>query len=201
MVEEHGLVPAQIAQAERHWHRRQTALRLRETTSHTYKEIGKFLGVTASRVRDMTEHAKLEVRRGIRSPMQRWIDEGNVDNEKVAHFMKRRCNLKHTPRAKSNPHPAVVEYEKYVQKERDWKALEKALRDANGKITELNWSLHRARSEIKDLKERRDKKSKEFDERYMDLVMDYQDLKIYAMKLEEQLGIRHTPPKPLSQRG
>ena len=54
---------------------------------------------------------------------------------------------------------------------------------------------------IEDLKERRDKKSKEFDERYMDLVMDYQDLKIYAMKLEEQLGIRHTPPKPLSQRG
>ena len=64
----------------------------------------------------------------------------------------------------------------------------------------LTWTLHKARETIADLEHRRDKKSKEFDERYMELVLDYQDVKAYAMQLEEQLGIRHAKPRPLSSK-
>jgi len=198
-IVEEGLVPAHIAERERHWHRRHAALRIRREHGYSYRKVGECLKVSVERARGMCFRAERDENEGKLSPIELWISRQEADIPTIAKHIKRRANARHTPNAKTQrpprPVPPTPDPYKEITK------LKSKVRELERDLGVREVAIRGAQNEIQRLQRRYDDKRGEFDERYMELVMDHQDLKQYAMQLEEALGIRHKQPRPLSQKG
>lgn len=186
-IVEHGLVPDKIQERERHWHRRHAALRLRRTTTHTYRQIGEFLGVTPSRAREMIVKAEREEERNRRSPIEAWIGRQSADIPTIAWHLKRRANARHTPNAKTQRPPRQPEPPNPDNKIKRLEAKIRTLEATKASLIAENSNLRFKSRLASDFEKQRDAA----DARCMDYIIELQEMKQYCMLLEERLGIRH----------
>jgi len=186
-IVENGLVPDNIQERERHWHRRHAALRLRRTTTHTYREIGEFLGVSQSRAREMIVKAEREERRNLCSPIEAWIGRDHADMSSIAWHMKRRANIRHTPNAKTQRPPRQPEPPNPDNKIKRLEAKIRTLEATKASLLAENSNLRFKLQLAPDYEKQRDAA----EARCMDYIIELQEMKQYCMLLEERLGIRH----------
>jgi hypothetical protein len=186
-IVEHGLVPDAIQERERHWHRRHAALRIRRTTTHTFKELGEFLGVSASRARDMIVKAEREEQRNRLSPIEAWLDGQSADIPTIVRHLKRRANIRHTPNAKTQRPPRQPEPPSPENKIRRLEAKIRNLEATKDSLIAENNNLRVNARLLPDFEKQRDAA----DARCMDYIIELQEMKAYCMLLEERLGIRH----------